>query len=133
MTPDTTMVAWVVGFVATSVVGTLGFLIRRAFAGVESALLTMGGKLDAMSESLADKHTKVTVLEDKVARLQEEMRDALRELRAKAALEGIVTNLQADVLEARKKLHDQGLQLSGLMQEARHRHRTDEHPAHEDK
>lgn len=80
--PD--MTGWVVGFVLTSIVGALGFLIRSALGKLETGVEGLGVKMDAMRDMQARGDTRMAVMEAKVealARERLEDRAALAELR----------------------------------------------------
>lgn len=78
---DPTLAQWVVGVVAAAILGVLAFLVRHAFARVETALEVVGTKLDDMSAAFARADGDRRVLEVRVVALEAAVGELKREAR----------------------------------------------------
>lgn len=78
---DPTLAQWVVGAVAAAILGVLAFLVRHAFARVETALEVVGTKLDDMSAAFARADGDRRVLEVRVVAVEAAIVELKREMR----------------------------------------------------
>ena len=78
---------WIVGAVATAILGVLAYLVRNAFENVSKGLSDVGCKLDLMSKDLAtsaihaagfesEVRGEIRALRDRLDRLERDVREA---------------------------------------------------------
>lgn len=78
---DQSLAQWSVGAVAAGILGVLAFLVRHAFARVETALESVSAKLDSMASAIAKADGDKRVLEARLDSLQREVTEIKREVR----------------------------------------------------
>lgn len=78
---DQPLSTWVIGAVAAGILGALAFLVRHAFAKVETAIETFGAKLDSLRAEMARGDGDRRVLEVRVGTLEAAVVELKREMR----------------------------------------------------
>jgi Tfp pilus assembly protein PilO len=80
---------WIVGAVATGILGVVGFLVRSSFEGVQRALGDLGAKLDGVKAELNRSDVRAASLESEVRAELRALRERLERLEREIS-EGIV-------------------------------------------
>ena len=92
---DASVMQWAVGAALAGAVSLFGALAKKAFTDLASQVSTVGTKMDALVASQAHHDTRVSVLEEKVAALDEEMERVRNRIHKHG---DVLTNLQARVI-----------------------------------